>query len=652
LAGYYLRTGQASEALGVLREVQSLYPNHPAFLTEKGKAELALQDPDSALATFRKLVDVQPKSAEAHYLLAKVLAMTNDAEGTHREMDKALSLDPNHFPTKVAMVRRLMVENKPQEASRLLGELQQTHPENPELIALEGWLALHQGQFEKAATIYRKALDQAPSSPLAIDLARAQWEGGDKQGAVATLQSWLQKMPADPSARLALAQVYVGLEQREAAQDAFQRLIELAPDNVPALTGLARLLQEEDPDRARSLYEEALKRQPDQLPLQMELAALEMRQGRKEDAKSRLEQALWKNPKALQPRLLLAAYYLSAGQPEEGLALLKEVEPLFPDRPELLTALGNAQLAAGKPEAALATFKKLVKVVPKSADAHYLLAKTLAETKDIQGMRRELTAALTLQPEHFLAKLAMTRQLMVENKPEEARKLLQELQKTHPGHPELLVQEGWLASREERYGDAAAAYTEALKQVPNSQVVGLLADVQWRSGDRQGAVTTLEAWLAQHPADQAVRYLLANYYLLLDAKEAARDTYGKFLELSPDHPLAMNNLAWLLRKEDPVNALRYAERALEIAPEIAVVMDTLGTLLVEQNQVERGLQLLREASRKAPQDPAIRYHLAQALARSGNTQEAQTLVSQLLQDQKPFAEREEAQALLRQLQGL
>jgi tetratricopeptide (TPR) repeat protein len=146
-----------------------------------------------------------------------------------------------------------------------------------------------------------------------------------------------------------------------------------------------------------------------------------------------------------------------------------------------------------------------------------------------------------------------------------------------------------------------------------------------------------------------VRYTLANYYLALDRREQAKTAFAKVLDAAPDDVITLNNLAWLLSKEDPAKAIEYAERALKLAPAAPTVMDTLGTLLLNQGQTDRALQLLKQASEKAPEDLNIRYHWAQALVRSGDKEQARKILKALSAEQNPFSEKPEVESLLKSL---
>ena len=130
--------------------------------------------------------------------------------------------------------------------------------------------------------------------------------------------------------------------------------------------------------------------------------------------------------------------------------------------------------------------------------------------------------------------------------------------------------------------------------------------------------------------------------------QLARTVLEELVRQNPEHTLALNNLASLLEDEDPDRALEYAERAYALAPEAPFAKDTLGMVLLKQGRQEESMRLLRQASKKAPQVPLFRYHLAQALADSGEHAEARAILKDLLQDPR-FTKREEAQALLSNL---
>jgi Flp pilus assembly protein TadD len=118
----------------------------------------------------------------------------------------------------------------------------------------------------------------------------------------------------------------------------------------------------------------------------------------------------------------------------------------------------------------------------------------------------------------------------------------------------------------------------------------------------------------------------------------------------PNNPTALNNLAWVNQNQgDLTKAHALAARSYLLSPSPQSA-DTLGWILVAQNEVADAISLLREAHTGAPQDPAIKYHLASALAQSGQKTEAVTLLQALATAPATgFEEKPKAAALLTQL---
>jgi Tfp pilus assembly protein PilF len=113
---------------------------------------------------------------------------------------------------------------------------------------------------------------------------------------------------------------------------------------------------------------------------------------------------------------------------------------------------------------------------------------------------------------------------------------------------------------------------------------------------------------------------------------------------------ALNNLASAYQSEKDPLALEYAEKANQLAPESPAILDTLGWILVEQGNMDRGLPLLQKAISLAPEMPAIRYHLAYGWAKSGDKTKARKELEKTLASGKHFAEMDDARALLKQIQ--
>ncbi len=277
-ARYQLQFGQPSVALRLLQEVREQYPKHGDLLGTIGEAQLALEQYTEAVATLSSLAAAHPRSAASHFLLAKAYAAQGDAARARQQLDEALKLDPNHALAKIAMTRLLVLEKKPEQAVKLLTELKKAYPNHPEVLAQEGWVAMSRGRPAEAVTAYQAAQKIAPTRKGVIALALAQWQANDQQGGYTTLEDWLKQHPDDWLARFNLANGYLLGKRDKEARAALSKVVEQAPDYVPALNALAWELRKSDNKQAWSYAERALKLLPES-PVVMDTAGMVLLQG-------------------------------------------------------------------------------------------------------------------------------------------------------------------------------------------------------------------------------------------------------------------------------------------------------------------------------------------------------------------------------------
>jgi len=102
--------------------------------------------------------------------------------------------------------------------------------------------------------------------------------------------------------------------------------------------------------------------------------------------------------------------------------------------------------------------------------------------------------------------------------------------------------------------------------------------------------------------------------------------------------------------KDP-RALQTAEQAYKLKPDRASVADTLGWMLIEQGNTKRGIEVLQKAVEAAPDAFEFRYHLAQALAKTGDKAQAIAHLERIVATGAKFSKKAEAVALLNQLKN-
>ena len=209
---------------------------------------------------------------------------------------------------------------------------------------------------------------------------------------------------------------------------------------------------------------------------------------------------------------------------------------------------------------------------------------------------------------------------------EMARKVQEAQPREAAGHS--LQGDVLLAKQQPR--EALAAYEAALERSRNPTQVLRLYTAYQQAEESGKADRLVRAWLAEHPADVAVRVALATALLKAGSPDLAAAEFEHALEHQPDDGILLNNLAWLRAEAGDPRAFELAERAYKLLPEHPSILDTYGKLLVDRGDLTRGVPLLEKAVGLAPDNASIRFHLATALARNGQAEPARQQLRAIL----------------------
>ncbi|PWG62693.1 tetratricopeptide repeat protein [Spiribacter halobius] len=483
----------------------------------------------------------------------------------------------------------------------------------------------------------------------AVELLR----GGAPADARERLKGLRERYPDD--ARLPLIDGLSHLSQgnEAAAEEALTEALGLDPEQVTAHQGLATLaLRAGDVERARAHYDAALGAAPGSLPTQLALFELARRTGDADSARRWVEQARQDNPDSPVAAALYALVLASDGELNEALEVTEAALEDAPADEALGLLHGDLLLQMERENEAVVAYERALTRNPESVRGYLKLAGAYSVIGDGQAVRAALQAALDVQPENPAIILALATQASRQDQHERALELTSRLPDGTEGMTDsLVVTHAEILLRAGRADESVAVLEKALTAFPDSRAVRLaLSQVQWQRGDRAAARETLERWLDGQPADGPAWRVLGDRRLASGDERGAEAAYRRALEADPDDWRALNNLASTIGERAPQEALEFARRAHEQAPESPFVQDTLGWLLVRADRPEQGLELLVSAADQLQALPTVRYHLAEALVANQQPQDARSELTSLLADAGDFPERDAAEALLEQLQ--
>ena len=187
-------------------------------------------------------------------------------------------------------------------------------------------------------------------------------------------------------------------------------------------------------------------------------------------------------------------------------------------RPDVLPGADAAALTALRTE-----YLQTLRLNADLPEEQMNLGLFLAESGDSVAAEGAYRKALELSPAFVPAMLNLADLYRANGLDNKARPLLERAMKVAPGDPAPQHAMGLLLVRQGELGAAVGYLGQAATLAPNDIRYGYVhAVARWENGDRQGAVSALEALLEAHPGNRELIMALASYYQVLGEDEKLR----------------------------------------------------------------------------------------------------------------------------------
>jgi putative PEP-CTERM system TPR-repeat lipoprotein len=583
------------------------------------------------------------------------------------------------------LVRTYLNSGQPARALDTLRPLLEGGEEDSNIQALAGEVFMANGDAARAAPYFSRAAALDPrSTSKRTSLAMSRLAAGDTEEGLHDLQD---AAAADPGIRADLALIAVStsaknydmaldavgaLEKKqpgkalphnlrgtvlaakgdlEGARKSFEKAIAIDAGDFTAASGLAKLdLLAKKPEDAKKRYDAVIAKNPKNSQALLALAELRARTGGKPDEVTALiGKAVTADPTNSAPRLALISYYMSAQQPAKAVAAAQDALAAMPDHADLLFAAGQAQQAAGEPNQAAKSFNKLAAVRPGSPMPYMKEAEAELANKDYDAALQSFQKALALKPDLLEAQRGLITVYLAKGRADDALGVARNVQKQRPAESIGYVLEGDIYAFGKRWTESANAFRKGLAKVGSTELAARTVSVLRQGGMTADADKFSAAWLRDHPKDRDFRSFLAETAIVRGDWSTAAREYRVLLEMKPDDALTLNNLAFVSGKLKDPKAIEYAQKADQLVPNNAAILDTLGVLQVEAGDAKKGVDSLQRAIALAPNAAGIRLNLARALVRDGQKDAAKKELDALAQLGDKFPGQAEVAKLMKEL---
>ena len=491
-------------------------------------------------------------------------------------------------------------------------------------------IAVQRGQLGIAISNYLDAARKTHDPDTAARAAQIARYAQDYDKASEAAQILIKSDPDNPNARLLYASILMLSGKPDKAVQQYLKMAQLSKDkpgkgfNVIA----SQLVRMPDRDIALSVMGKVLGAYSDDPDAQFAYAHLAMRQAKFDLALGSLDKALkarpdWDNAVVLRARILA----LQKGR-AEAIKYLKDIlDGDLSDNINVGMSYAKMLVEAKQYKQAMDEFNHLTELAPKNMDIHYP-AGVLALQLENYDLAQKLLTKVVKSGEHYYEANYYLGQVAERKK--QTDKAIEYYNRVKRGELYFGAQVRVVALLADKRNFTAAGQTldniNAQNDKQELQIILLKGDLYREQGLFKEAKQYYSDMLKKMPNETSLRYARALVAEKLGEINLVESDLQAILQVEPSNAQVLNALGYTLadRTTRYKEALGYIKKALDMEPNDAAIMDSMGWVLYRMGDYQKAISQLRRANDIA-KDPEIAAHLGEVLWVSGNKDAAKNV---------------------------
>ena len=465
---------------------------------------------------------------------------------------------------------------------------------------------------------------------LAMRAAHIALQFGQTDKAIEALKVWREADPSSLSARRMLTSVFVRSGKLPEAEEELAKLLKVdEAHNAQNFIQIYQMLAP-NPDKAGALKLLRALAQPYPRLAEAHWGVAQLAQASGDDALA-LSEA--KEARRLRPEwdlaISLEALLLQKSAPQQGLDTLRSYLSHYPKASEIRLQYARALLDQKQYKLAREEFQRLSDANPDNPDMAYAIALISLQLNDLKSAETELKLALSKGKkdqdtvQYYLGQLS------------EAKKNEDEAityYRNVKGGESLVAAEiriAYLLNKRGQFAEARQLLQQAPAANDQQRVQLVMAEAQLLRDANQfdEAYQVLNQTLEKFPDQPDLIYDTAMMADKVGKPDVFENLMRKLIKIKPDHAQAYNALGYglLERNERIPEAMQLVEKALELAPDDASIMDSVGWGYYRNGKLDESVKILRRAYTASNANPEIAAHLGEVLWVRGDKQEAKKI---------------------------
>lgn len=544
---------QTSSALS-----QSQQAKLERLFLEAEKAKV-IEDWDAATKSYREVIELDPKNANAHFQLAQIYFNQNNLTEAQKEAETATKLDDTNKWYYETLATIYMQQGKAKEATTAFEYLLKKFPNNPDYYLNLGFLYSKTGQLENAIRTY----DQFEKN-FGIDEQII----GEKRN------------------------LYLRMNKFNEAVKEVHKLVEEFPGEAEYMLMEADLYRMKgENDKAKEIINKILQQEPDNPQAQIALAQLNAKNTSAEEKKENL-MGIFENPKVnidTKVSILLISYIQmnseDSAKRKEAVELAETLVKVHPDESKAYAVRGDIYYIDGQNDKALQSYEQALKMNKDVFQVWQQVMLIYNQKQDWANVLRVANEAMELFPNQNMIYLFKGGAEMQQKDYEKAVKSFSRGEKMTTEDLKLRAQ--FLANQGDAYHslnkhtESDEAYDKALKLDPDNA------------------------------------YVLNNYSYYLSLRKAnlekAKQMSAYSNKLEPNNSSFLDTYAWILfQLEDYTGAREWQEKAIKADGEKSgTVLEHYGDILFKLGKKGEAVEYWKKAKQAGTDSETINRKISE-----------------------------------------
>ncbi len=498
------------------------------------------------------------------------------------------------------------------------------------------------GNHGAALDHYSEALRLAPNTAAVLSAAAESHTAlGDESSALFYARQARDADAENIHYHFQLAQLHLAADEPRRAAHIYTALHERFPRNPDVLYHMARVqIMMGDYEDAIVSYETLLGEIGADRDVQKEILHLLGRLGDVEGQERMLTEMLETDPHNSDVRKMLSEIYLEQGNAQAAAEQLEKVVSEQPGNAEALLDLAHLYRDRDMADSADAVLERLVDLEATGPSQLLTQAATLyGRAAQDENARRTavqlLERVLELDPENADALVMLGDIRLMQERYHDGGDLLYRSLATNPRDQQIWIQSAGAFLEAGDFEKAAAVADEGLVLFPGSlpllRVAGYALMNAYHNREAVERFQTAVHLIADDPSEgqsdlSHIHSALGLLYDRIGELDASDEAYENAIAADADNVAALNNYAYSLAERGVRldQALKLAQRAVEVAGPTASFLDTLGWIHFKRGEYDEALAQLERASALEGASSTLFEHLGDVHDALGNADHARS----------------------------